>query len=421
MRSLVLVLCVALPTLAHAYPTDQYERTKIRRLVWQHEVDEGVRHGRKTPEGARWPASRITLKMTDAGKSYRLTTETPKDPQLQQGLEKILRKRLWHKYHVAILDITHPDKPRYAAVGESEGQTPGSVAKILIGAALFDAVAKRFPNDIAAREAFLRNTMVAADDWAMPNHHEVPVVWGDKLEHVSIRPVRTGDTFSLWEWVDHALSPSSNASASMVWREVTLMNLLGADYPPPKRDRDLWARWDKQAFSDAAFAAVDAPLKNAGIDPATFSLRLFYTRGAGKYIHGDSSTVTPLALVQWMLAVEQGRMVDSFSSLELKRLLYLTRRRIRYAKAEVLKPFAVFFKSGSLFRCAPEEGYHCAQYEGNVVNVLNALVEVETAPVEGKPTRVYIVAVMSNELKRNAAEDHQDLAGSVHALIEGLP
>ncbi|MEL6546954.1 MAG: hypothetical protein AAFQ82_20170, partial [Myxococcota bacterium] len=154
---------------------------------------------------------------------------------------------------------------------------------------------------------------------------------------------------------------------------------------------------------------------------------------------------------------------------------------------------AAYFKSGSLYQCKPEPGFTCIQYQGNVVNVLNALVEIETAPPEPpateesspaeatndsvqpvapqgaeaggeelakekptedgakdatksavtqntdpakpadadaeneaaqelaapEPKHVYIVSVMSNELKRNAAMDHARLADQIHQAITG--
>jgi hypothetical protein len=478
-----LVLFVGAPV--RAYPTDAFERTQIRRLKWQHDIDTGARRGLKLPPGAHWGSERISLTMLNTA-DYRVTAETPKDPALQAGLEAILKKPLFHHFNVALLDISDPKNPRFAAVRETEAQIPGSVAKLLIGAAVFYALRQRFPHDIAEREAFLRDVKVTADDWALPNSHEVPVIDGDR---VWIRPVRAGDTFSLWEWLDHMLSPSSNAAASMVWREATLMRLLGTDYPPKSYGAELFSRFDRKTLSEAAFAAVDAPLIEAGIDPETFKLRLFFTRGAGKHIDSGTTSVTPLALLQWMLAVEQGRMVDAFSSLELKRLLYLTRRRVRYAKAAELKDSALFFKSGSYFHCVPEPGYTCVQYEGNAINVLNTLVEVDTEPAAelvpaakeattapeaasvgtpsgpeatagkdavaqtaaaentaakdtaphdpGAPDRAskasarapdeaaprarrYIVAVMSNELRRNAAEDHAKLASYLHDLLQRM-
>lgn len=365
---------------AAAYPTDAFERTQIRRLGWQHAVDEGKARGRKLPPGARWATDRIELKLTSVP-DLRLDASTPRDAKLEAGLRALVARVPFKSYNVVILDITDPAAPRFAAVRENEPLLPGSVAKVLIAAALYRELRQRFPESTAAREALLRDTRVTADDWALPNVHEVPVV---DRESVVYRPVRVGDTFTLWEWLDHMLSASSNAAASTVWREVTLMSLLGAEYPPVSRGPELWQRFDRATFSQAAFAAVDAPLLEVGIDPATFELRLFFTRGAGKYVDGGATKVTPLALAQWLVAVEQGRMVDAYSSLELKRMLYLTRRRVRYAQAPELTDAAVFFKSGSFYQCAPEPGYECQAYAGNVVNVLNALVEVEFPPPAAK-------------------------------------
>lgn len=402
------LLCLLLVT---GYPLDEGARTHVRRLEWQRNVDAGKARGTKLPPGARWSGERIRLRMTEAGSGYVLSDKTPKDPALQAGLEKILAQNAFSHYSVAILDITDPKQPRFAGVAETREQTPGSVAKLLVATALLDSVAKRFGKDIAAREAFLRTTVVGADDWLMPNSHQVPVVDGPK---VAIRAVKRGDRFTLWEWMDHALSPSSNAAGTLVWREATLMNLLGADYPPENRDAALFSRWSRADLTAAAFDAVDRPQTAAGLDPEKFRLRAFFTKGGGKYIHSKTSRTSPLALVQWMLKVEQANMVDAFSSLELKKLLYLTRRRVRYAQSPALADAAVFFKSGSLFECKPEPGYTCGQYRGNAVNVLNALVEVET-----EDGGVYIVAVMSNELKKNAALDHGRLAGEIHALVRG--
>lgn len=39
------------------------------------------------------------------------------------------------------------------------------------------------------------------------------------------------DTFTLFEWADHMLSVSNNGAASIVWREVLLMQAFGEKYP----------------------------------------------------------------------------------------------------------------------------------------------------------------------------------------------
>ncbi|MEO0459327.1 MAG: hypothetical protein AAF219_00700 [Myxococcota bacterium] len=476
----------ALGSEALAYPTDdsEQERTGIRRLKWQHDVNAGERRGRKVPPGAQWESSRIQLKMTD-NSDFALTTETVPDPELQKELEALLKRGRWRRYNVAILDITDPSAPRFAGVDANEQQTPGSVAKVLVGAGFLNELARRYPDDIPAREKLLREHKVPADDWAMPNHHEVPVIKG---ERTSIRSVKWGDTFTLWEWLDHALSPSSNASASMVWREATLMRLMGEDYPPEKYGKELYRRWDREQWTEAARATLTEPVVAAGLDPEAFFLQMFFTKGANRYVKTGPSRASPLGVLAWMVKVEQGKMVDAWASAELKRMLYLTRRRVRYLYTKKLDEHAAFFKSGSLFQCKPEPGYTCIQYQGNVVNVLNALIEIETAPPAppeepaqiqgtaestGKPEGateqtgtqarpaseisakakaapesdnrdekdrpeppaqkdpspllaesrpyVYIVAVMSNELKRNAATDHARLAEAIHEVITNQP
>lgn len=478
MKPLRAVVCVALACSSlgapvYAYPTDPEAQklTEIRRLKWQQDINEGKVRGRRIPEGAQWPLSAVKLRMLQ-NPNFDVTPETPTYDPLQKGLEELVDRWRFRRYSIAILDITDPLAPRYAAINPTAQQTPGSAAKPLLAAGMFHWLKQRFPNSVDKRRELLKSVKVKADNWAMPNHHEVPVVAGDVTTsdyRVSIRAVRTGDAFSLYEWMDNALSPSSNASASMLWREATLMGLLGDAYPPAKYDGELFNQWDKEAFTQAAFNTVDAPLKEAGLNVDDFHIRLFFTRGAGRHIKGGASRASPLGMLRWMLRVEQGRMVDAFSSLELKRMLYLTRRRIRYAKASALNRSATFFKTGSLYRCQPEEGYSCAAYEGNAVNVLNAFIVVETPPdpapepaaeSTGKPSRqatreptakspatdqaapepaaksgeaamdapqvnpppepelIYIVAVMSNELKRNAATDHERLGGEIHQLIK---
>jgi hypothetical protein len=410
-RSLGLALALCAPAgLASAYPTDAGARTGIRRLDWQRKKDEAAKPPRGLPSGARWGSDRVRLRLTGQGHDLDLPAGAPKDEALQAGLQAILSRNACKDYRVAIFDLSDPPMPRFAGVREEERQTPGSVAKVLPAAALLDQVRRRFPDDVAAREAFLREVSVVADHWAMPNSHQVPVI---TAKGAQVRRVLAGDRFSLWEWIDHALSPSSNAAGTTIWREATLMALLGADYPPKARDDRTIARWDRTSFSDAAFTAIDGPQTEAGLDAADFELRSFFTKGAGRYLRSGTSRVGPRALLRWWLRVEQGRMGDAWVSLELKRMLYLTRRRVRYAQAPELAEHAVYFKSGSLFECVKEPGFTCVQYQGNKTNVLNALVAVETA--DGR--HHYVIAVMSNELKKNAATDHGRLAGEIHRLV----
>ena len=115
-------------------------------------------------------------------------------------------------------------------------------------------------------------------------------------------------------------------------------------------------------------------------------------------------------------------LVDEFSSQEIKRLLYFTRRRYRYAVSPTLNDAAVYFKSGSFYRCEEEVGFQCRQYAGNVTNIMNsvAIIENPAIPEPGETQRVYLVAMMSNVLRKNSAEDHRDLATEIDQLIAGL-
>jgi hypothetical protein len=114
--------------------------------------------------------------------------------------------------------------------------------------------------------------------------------------------------------------------------------------------------------------------------------------------------------------MEQGRLVDEFSSREIKRLLYMTERRIRYASSPALRDSAVYFKSGSLYSCKQEEGFTCGKYMGNVRNYMNSVAIVETATEEYQLD--YIVTLISNVLRKNSAVEHQTLGTRIHRLIE---
>jgi hypothetical protein len=413
MKIVLLLFSLLIASSAYSYPNDAYDRTGIRRLKLYRPV---------LPQGATWPSERIQLKMTKEGKNYQLNEKTSKDPQLQGELEKILKRHSWKNYNIALIDITNPAKPRFAGINETETQIPGSTAKLLVAGGLFAALQKIYPNSVQKREDLLKTTMVKADSWCMPNSHSVPVVKDNK---VTVRAIYPGDTFSLWEWLDHAISPSSNAAGTIVWREAILMNLLKEKYPPQKWDISLWKQWDRKKFTESAFATLEKPLKEVGIDPDSFRLRTFFTKGGNPYINSEKSLASPLSLAQWMIRMEQGKMVDEWSSLELKKLMYVTRRRIRYAAASELTNSAVFFKSGSLYQCIPEEGYQCGKYLGNKINILNSPTEIETELIALKEGDIpkpisYIIVVMSNELRKNAATDHALLAGAIHKMMTGL-
>jgi hypothetical protein len=108
--------------------------------------------------------------------------------------------------------------------------------------------------------------------------------------------------------------------------------------------------------------------------------------------------------------------VDEWSSLQMKRLLYMTERRIRYASSPELSEAAVYFKSGSLYKCKKEEGFKCTPYHGNVMNYMNSVAIIEQE-IDGVQLH-YIVIVISNILRQNSAVDHQKMGTDIHRLMK---
>ena len=94
----------------------------------------------------------------------------------------------------------------------------------------------------------------------------------------------------------------------------------------------------------------------------------------------------------------------------------MTQRRIRYASAPALAAAAVYFKSGSLYKCEPEAGFECKKYHGNVTNMLNSVAIIEAPAAERQ--LYYMVVVMSNVLRENSAVVHQTLATRIHRMLE---
>jgi hypothetical protein len=140
-----------------------------------------------------------------------------------------------------------------------------------------------------------------------------------------------------------------------------------------------------------------------------------FTSGGSRVIPGTASYGTPRELLRWLVHLEQGKIVDEWSSLEIKRLLYFARSRYRYASAPALANAAVFFKSGSFFQCVPEAGFQCKQYAGNKTNIMNSVAIVESG------SKIYLVALMSNILKINSASEHQRIADLIEKAVQGLP
>lgn len=396
-----------------AYPLDAADATGIARLEAYRLGQKGrEREGRELlPKGALLPSSEIRLSLED-----RPDFEIPApDPQLGAELRRVLGADARH-YSLALLDLTDPERPRYAGVNPDQAQNPGSVGKIMAGLALFQALADLHPDDVDARRRLLRETQVTADAFIRNDDHEVPF-WKPGDPRVERRPIREGDVANLWTWLDWMLSSSSNAAGSQVMSQLVLLRRFGADYPVPAREAAAWfARTPKAELTKTYLGAMLDPIARNGLDRRRLQQGSLFTREGKARIPGTSSIATAGELLRFLVRMEQGRLVDPFSSLELKRLLYLTDQRIRYASQPALADSALYFKSGSLYSCQPEAGYTCGKFLGNRLNFMNSMVLVET-PDRNPPLR-YAVAVLSNVLKKNSAEVHANLALEIHRLVE---
>lgn len=281
-----------------------------------------------------------------------------------------------------------------------------------MAAGLFAELQRLFPDDPEKRRQLLRTRMVTASAWIVYDDHEVPL-YDPQTQTFTSRPIREGDVFSLYEWADHMLSASSNAAASTVWKELMLMRRFGEEYPPSlKEEEEFFKKTPKGALQKISLSVVNDPLRKAGIAPQHWQLGSLFTRTGKSRVPGAPSYATPRALLLYLLRLEQGRIVDPWSSLEIKRLMYMTARRIRYASSPEIARSRVYFKSGSLYRCQPEPGFTCRKYMGNQDNIMNSVAIVETS--DG---RVYLVALTSNVLRKNSAVDHQEIAGHLERLM----
>ena len=156
-----------------------------------------------------------------------------------------------------------------------------------------------------------------------------------------------------------------------------------------------------------------------GLDLELLKQGSLFTQGGKLKVPGSGESYgCARELMRYLVRLEEGRLVDEFSSREIKRLLYLTERRIRYAASPALAESAVYFKSGSLFECEKEPGFTCIPYAGNVKNFMNSVAIVEHPARERR--LYYMVTLVSNVLRKNSASVHMEMASRIHRLVESL-
>lgn len=393
-----------------AYPLDGYEKTGIPRLQAQRLMQEGKIDGKKRPAGELLPLDMVDLRLLGSP-DLQLP---PADPALTAELKGLLGEHA-SRYGIALLDLSDINNPRYGEWNGNQKQNPGSVGKLLVALALFQALADLYPDDIPAREKLLRETIVKADRFSVYDHHTVPF-WDAEEQRYYRHPLKIGNEGSLYTYLDWMISPSSNSAAGMLQKQLILLAHFGKEYPVSDAVADQFFKDTPKKELGALFEkAIQSPVTRNGLDLNELRQGSFLTREGKKMVPGTSSYATPRALMNFMLKMEQGKLVDEWSSRELKRLMYVTERRIRYASSGVLRQSAVYFKSGSLYSCQEEAGYTCGKYKGNKRNYMNSVAIVESPA--GQNRLHYMVSVLSNVLKKNSAQDHRDLARAIQSIM----
>ncbi|MGO4918182.1 serine hydrolase [Maribacter spongiicola] len=417
MKKIIVLLIVVLSASAFTtykyYPIDGYERTGIKRLKRLEMIKNGeIKDASALPAGAMKSYSDIQLNLLSRKNDSAMGLMQVNE-DFQKEISALFRG-LDKSYSLTVLDISDPEHVRYAERNETAGYQPGSVGKLAVLLGLFTQLEKIYPDSFEKRTELLKNKSVKAGIWGLTDEHTIPIYNIEKNTLVK-RQVIASDVFTLYEWADHMLSVSNNGAASIVWREVLLMAAFGEKYPDlTQEETDAYFKeTPRKDLTDLSNDVVNLPLRDLGITSDEWRLGSFFTRGPNTYVGDKGGSIgSPQGLMKFLVQLEQGKVVDEDSSLEMKRLMYMTDRRIRYAQSPVLKEAAVYFKSGSLYKCDRSNGEACGKYMGNVTNFMNSVIIVE------HPDNCrYMVVLMTNVLRKNSASDHMYLAGNIDKII----
>ncbi|MCM4169014.1 hypothetical protein KCTC52924_00222 [Arenibacter antarcticus] len=409
----LILICSAF-TVVHYYPIDGYERTGIKRLKYLELVKNGeIKSTSTLPKGALKSYEDIKLNLL-AKKDDSLGSILTIDDNFQKEINGLFRG-LDKSYSLAVVDISDVNQIRYAHRNETAGYQPGSVGKLAVLVALFDQLAKIYPNSFEKRLDLLRSKSVKSGVWGLTDAHTIPI-FNIETNKLIKRQVVTSDVFTLFEWADHMMSVSNNGAASIVWREALLMSAFGPAYPELSQEEAdaYFNNTPRKELTDLSNDIVNLPLRSLDISANEWRLGSFFTSGANKYVGDKGGSIgSTLGLMKFLIQLEQGKVIDEASSLEMKRLMYMTDRRIRYAQSPTLKEAGVYFKSGSLYQCNKTSGEPCGKYMGNISNFMNSV-----AIVEHPDNCTYMVVLMTNVLRKNSATDHMTLASSIDKIIK---
>lgn len=409
-RYFLLLIFLFTSFLSQAYPLDGYIYTKIPRLVYHYNLLQDSIRSSTIKHGAKLGYDEIQLTLEKS------SPEWPKeDAKMRQALAGIF-SRLEPQYSISVMDLTDPNNLKFAGIREEVGYQPGSVGKIAIAVGLFRELERAYGDDWVEIIGVLQNPQVHGGPWVISDHHTIPLYDIEKDEY-SRRQVIPKDVFSLYTWLDHMFSKSNNAAASVLWREAILVHIYGDQYECLSREEAVryFEITPKTVLADIANDIINCPLRELGIGENEWRLGSFFTGGADRIVPGKGGSIgTTKGLMKFLFELENGRVINSRTSLEIKRLMYMTDRRIRYAASHSLNDAAVYFKSGSLYSFKDEPGYVRKNYAGNRWNYMNSVAIVEKLDDSNIK---YIVVLMSNVLRKNSVNEHYGLAASIDKMI----
>lgn len=393
-----------------AYPIDGFTKTGIKRLYRIEKMYKDSISNNQIPFGAYKSMASVTLNLASRKKDS-VSTLLIEDNAFAKNINALFPGS---GYSAAVLDMSNPKKLKYAGYRENIGYQPGSVGKIMVLLAVFDQLQKLCPDSWSQRVTYLRDIRVTSRYWGLGDHHTVPI-YNIETDKFTKRQVIASDEFSLYEWLDHMVSVSNNGAASVMYREAMLMAAFKQNYfnLTAEKAEHYFENTPKDSLTNLAHSVVNNPLRTLGITEDEWKLGGLFTRPPGKYVGRKGGSIgTPKGLMKFLVQLEQGNVIDEASSLEMKKLLYLTDRRIRYARSPRLDSAAVYFKSGSFYKCDREKNPNCKNYAGNVFNYMNSVIIVEH-PNNSK----YIVCLMTNVLNKNSAGEHMYLASKIDDII----
>ncbi|WP_245833557.1 serine hydrolase [Nonlabens spongiae] len=408
-RNSIILIFTAVLVMAF-YPIDGYERTGIKRLKRLEKTLDSTITEYYLKKGSFKSYKEITLWLCEQEDSVPEIMTVDQD--FQKEMMQLFPSRAG--YGITVLDMTDPDNMRYAEMNEDRGFQPGSVGKIVVATAFFNEIKNLCPEDMSVRTRLMKEKVVRSGNWGLYDHHTIPIYNVEKDSYVK-RTVVASDEFTLYEWLDHMLSVSNNGAASIVWREALLMNIFGDKYfGLTQEEADKYFETaDRRELTDRAINLVNQPLRDLGITHDEWRLGSFFTNGADKYVSSKGGSIgTPKGLMKYFIKLEKGEVIDRLTSLEIKRLLYMTDRRIRYGASPRLDEASIYFKSGSLYSCDKSKSTPCGKYAGNRYNYMNSVCIVEHPDGTN-----YIVCLESNVLSKNSAGAHMYLASAIDKAI----